>query len=195
MSQVKTKYLADNNVTNAKLAQMSAHTFKGNNSASTANASDLTATQLTAELNTVVGDTGSGGTKGLVPAPAAGDATKFLRGDGTFQSVGAASLTSVTLVDNTTDGTVISTATSSATIYIVRFSIVRGSAVECGILYVTSDGSSNANVSGGGGQLNANSTGVTFSAVVSGSNLILRYTTTSTGSNATFKYMLDSWVA
>jgi hypothetical protein len=40
----------------------------------------------TALLSNVVGDSGSGGTKGLVPAPAAGDAAaaKFLKADGTF---------------------------------------------------------------------------------------------------------------
>lgn len=40
----------------------------------------------TALLSAVVGDSGSGGTKGLVPAPAAGDAAagKFLKADGTF---------------------------------------------------------------------------------------------------------------
>lgn len=78
--------IANNAVTNAKAAQMAAHTFKGNNTGSTANASDLTATQLTAELNAFVGDSGSGGTKGLVPAPATGDAAagKFLKADGTF---------------------------------------------------------------------------------------------------------------
>jgi hypothetical protein len=68
------------------MAQMAAHTFKGNNTGSTADALDLTATQLTAELNAMVGDSGSGGTKGLVPAPAAGDAAaaKFLKADGTY---------------------------------------------------------------------------------------------------------------
>lgn len=78
--------IANNAVTNAKAAQMAAHTFKGNNTGSTANASDLTATQLTAELNAMVGDAGSGGTKGLVPAPSAGDAaaSKFLKADGTW---------------------------------------------------------------------------------------------------------------
>ena len=78
--------LADNSVTNDKAAQMPAHTFKGNNTGSTANTADLTATQLTAELNAMVGDTGSGGTKGLVPAPAAGDAAagKFLKADGSY---------------------------------------------------------------------------------------------------------------
>ncbi len=73
-------------VTNAMLADMVAHTFKGNNTGSTANPVDMTVTQATAELNAVVGDTGSGGTKGLVPAPSAGDAAsgKFLSADGTF---------------------------------------------------------------------------------------------------------------
>ncbi|MFN7929885.1 MAG: hypothetical protein U0Y68_18455 [Blastocatellia bacterium] len=77
-------YRFNNEVTNAMLAQMAAHTFKGNNTGATANTTDLTATQLTAELNAMVGDTGSGGTKGLVPAPAAGDSTKCLSGAGTY---------------------------------------------------------------------------------------------------------------
>jgi hypothetical protein len=33
-----------------------------------------------------VGDSGAGGTKGLVPAPTTGDATKYLKGDGTWAS-------------------------------------------------------------------------------------------------------------
>lgn len=78
--------IANNLITNAKLAQMAAHTFKGNNTASTANSLDLTATQLTAELNAMVGDSGSGGTKGLVPAPGVGDATKFLNGAGLYSN-------------------------------------------------------------------------------------------------------------
>lgn len=51
-----------------------------------------TPTQVTADLIAMVGDSGSGGTKGLVPAPAIGDATKYLKGDGTW-SAPAASLT------------------------------------------------------------------------------------------------------
>lgn len=44
------------------------------------------ATSATAELDVVVGDSGSGGTKGLVPAPASGDAAagKYLKADGTW---------------------------------------------------------------------------------------------------------------
>lgn len=47
-----------------------------------------TPTQVTADLIGMVGDSGSGGTKGLVPAPAAGDtaAGKFLKADGTWAS-------------------------------------------------------------------------------------------------------------
>ena len=46
------------------------------------------ATALTGILDNVVGDSGSGGTKGLVPAPSAGDAAanKFLKADGTWVS-------------------------------------------------------------------------------------------------------------
>ena len=46
-----------------------------------------TPTQVTADLDVFVGDAGSGGTKGLVPAPGVGDALNFLAGDGTWTPV------------------------------------------------------------------------------------------------------------
>ena len=48
-----------------------------------------TPTQVTADLIAVVGDSGSGGTKGLVPAPAAGDAAanKYLKASGAWATV------------------------------------------------------------------------------------------------------------
>lgn len=78
--------IGSNKVTNAMLAQMATQTIKGNNTGGTANALDLTVTQVTAMLNNFVGDSGSGGTKGLVPAPASGDAAanKFLSAGGTW---------------------------------------------------------------------------------------------------------------
>lgn len=80
--------LVNNAVTNAKMATMAQSTIKGRAAgAGTGDPTDLSATQATAILNAFVGDSGAGGTKGLVPAPATGDATKFLRGDGVFESI------------------------------------------------------------------------------------------------------------
>lgn len=74
--------------TNAKLANMATQTIKGRTTAGSGAPEDLTATQATAILDSFVGDSGSGGTKGLVPAPASGDAVarKVLAADGTWQS-------------------------------------------------------------------------------------------------------------
>lgn len=79
-------------VSNAKLANMAQDTIKGRASgAGTGDPTDLTATQATAILNNMVGDSGAGGTKGLVPAPAAGDAAagKFLSAAGTWAAPSA----------------------------------------------------------------------------------------------------------
>lgn len=90
---VTTAKILDANVTNAKLANMAESTIKGRAAgAGTGVPTDLTATQATAVLNNVVGDSGAGGTKGLAPAPAAGDAAanKFLHADGTYKAVAGA---------------------------------------------------------------------------------------------------------
>lgn len=88
-----TTTIGANKVLNSMLAQMAQSTFKGRVASSgTGDPVDLTATQATAILNNFVGDSGSGGTKGLVLAPAAGDAAanKFLKADGTWTTpVGA----------------------------------------------------------------------------------------------------------
>lgn len=70
-------------VANSELADMATARFKGRTTAGTGAPEDLTATQATAILNPCVGDSGSGGTKGLVTAPGAGDASagKFLKAD------------------------------------------------------------------------------------------------------------------
>jgi microcystin-dependent protein len=73
-------------VTNATLADMATQTIKGRTTAGTGAPEDLTAAQAAAILPAVVGDSGSGGTKGLVPAPTAGQAALglVLGAGGTF---------------------------------------------------------------------------------------------------------------
>lgn len=90
--------IAVNTVDNTRLADMATQTIKGRTTAGTGDPQDLTATQATAILNNFVGDSGSGGTKGLVPAPASGDAaaSKFLKADGTWQVVTDTGITQLT---------------------------------------------------------------------------------------------------
>lgn len=81
-SQIATKFIQDDAVTNAKSANMATQTFKGRTTAGTGDPEDLTATQATAMLN-IFTDT----LKGLVPL-SGGGTTNFLRADGTWASPG-----------------------------------------------------------------------------------------------------------
>lgn len=112
---VTTAKLADANVTNAKLANVATATFKGRTTAGTGVPEDLTVTQATALLNAMVGDSGAGGARGLVPAQAAGDAVarKYLGAAGTWTqpTFGAPD---IILEDQKTSGTDGGTFTSGA---------------------------------------------------------------------------------
>jgi hypothetical protein len=79
----------NDSITNVDLANMASGRFKARHSLGTGDPEDITGTQATTMLDNFVGDSGSGGTKGLVPAPAAGDAaaSKFLKADGTWTVV------------------------------------------------------------------------------------------------------------
>lgn len=79
--------LVDGEVTNAKMDDMAASRIKGRNSGGgTGPPEDLTGTQVSALLPVFSGDSGSGGVKGQVPAPATGDAAlgRFLSAAGTW---------------------------------------------------------------------------------------------------------------
>lgn len=83
--------LTPGSIGNTSLATMPTVTIKGNATGGTTAPQDLTAAQVAAMLPNVVGDSGSGGTKGLVPAATAGDAAalKFLSASGSFTTVGS----------------------------------------------------------------------------------------------------------
>ncbi len=74
LDTVGTSQYAANSVTRAKMSQMAANGLIGNNTGAASDPIDLTPTEATAILDDMVGDSGSGGTKGLAPAPAANDA-------------------------------------------------------------------------------------------------------------------------
>lgn len=87
---IDTAHIADAQVTLAKMADIATARFIGRTTSLTGVPEALTGTQATALLDNVVGDSGSGGTKGLVPAPSAGDAAagKYLKADGTWATAG-----------------------------------------------------------------------------------------------------------
>jgi uncharacterized cupin superfamily protein len=87
-------------VSNAELADMAQASIKGRaTGAGTGDATDLTGTQATAILDAFTGDSGAGGVKGLVPAPSAGDAGKFLKGNGSWATGGGDLLAANNLSD------------------------------------------------------------------------------------------------
>jgi len=74
----------DESITLAKMAEMAEDGFVANDSGGASVPQHLTVAEATALLAAMVADSGSGGTKGLVPAPATGDAVKALLGDADF---------------------------------------------------------------------------------------------------------------
>lgn len=109
--------IANAAVSLAKMANLAANSIIGNNTGSPATPIALTGTQVTAMLTAFVGDSGSGGTKGLVPAPASGDAAavKFLKADGTWATTPAGpSQATATVLGTVKGGTVPGSTTGSA---------------------------------------------------------------------------------
>ncbi len=99
--------IADGAVSPAKIASVTAPTFLGRLTAGVGSIEGLSETQATSMLDPMVGDSGSGGAKGLVPAQVAGDAVKFLRGDATFVAIGDTAATADSIAKRTAAGTLI----------------------------------------------------------------------------------------
>jgi hypothetical protein len=90
-------------ITNANLATMAAHTYKGNNTGSSATPIDVTTTQLTADLNVFTSSL-----QGLVPS-SGGGTTNYLRADGTWAAPSGGGGSSPTVTNVTGTYTILST--------------------------------------------------------------------------------------
>lgn len=117
------------------------------------------------------------------------DVTRFFDGDNGTDYWELGSIKTTTLVDNLTSSVFTVAATASEN-WIVNFSINRNGIKEVGQIYITHDG---ANAVATTSSAYTGATGVTFSAGVVGPNLVLVYTTTNTGSNATMKFYTQRW--
>lgn len=105
----------------------------------------------------------------------------------------AVQLASVALADNQAAAADVFTLAVANNAIVVEYSLSRGTAnKEVGHLYLTNDGT-NASVSAASSTMGT--LGVTFSADVSGGNVRLRYTSTSTGTAPTFKHANKYWAA
>ena len=96
-----------------------------------------------------------------------------------------------TLVNNTSSPTsAISYAYAGSESSIIDYTIVRGATRETGTLFVTTDGTTAA-ISGNSAAIG--DVGIVFSAAISGSNIVVSYVSTSTGTDATMKYSVKRW--
>jgi hypothetical protein len=135
---------------------------------------------------------------GVMSENAALTAGQVVISDANGQLTTSASLattpTSVTLTDNTASATNVATWTAATyDTIIIRYSIKRGSSNKAtGQLYIATDGT---NASIAQSQTDLGTLGVTFTVDVSAGSLRLRYTTTSTGTSATMKYVEEKWLA
>lgn len=116
------------------------------------------------------------------------DDTNNVLGLATYQYTGLQG--PVVLTDNTINGTVFSYSKTTYPNVIVKFSIIRDGERRMGRMLVVNNGTI---VSSSDDSVFTNDLGITLTAVVNGANIDIRYDTTVTGFNASFKYAIERW--
>lgn len=96
----------------------------------------------------------------------------------------------ITLADNIASPTNLFTFLASYKFAVIEYSIVRNGFSRVGRLIVANDGSI---TSESDDFTETGITGVTLTAVMSGANVQIKYTTTATGNSGTFKYSIRKW--
>jgi hypothetical protein len=154
LSADRTLAIADGGIANVKLANMADQTIKGNNAGAPGAPLDLTAAQATAILNAMVGDGGGGGTKGLAPAPAAGDAAanKFLKADGTWAVSSPTAVSSSSTPQTAAVGEVRLVSASGGNI-VVNLPTAAGNTSKTITIKKTDQSANTVTVTGNGGEL------------------------------------------
>jgi len=100
---------------------------------------------------------------------------------------------SISLIDNQVAPlTALSFPVATFNFSIIEYSLTRSTSKQVGMLFIANDGTS-ATLAGPFADLNSD-TGIVFSALVTGGNVELQYTSSSTGFNAAFRYSIRQWI-
>jgi hypothetical protein len=106
-----------------------------------------------------------------------------------FSNISGSGLNGVTILDNSTN-TFLTQQYLGFENLLVNYGIVRGSIQETGTLIITTDG---INVAISSKASSTGLSGISFSASLSGNDIVVQYTAQSTGTNASATYAIQSW--
>ena len=102
-------------------------------------------------------------------------------------------LQSLTLADAQTGSpvTIISVPKANFRVLFIEYSLLRNGVAACGLLTISNDGTSSVGISDAGSS--TGTTGISFSATISGANLLVQFNSTATGFTTAMKYHIRRW--